>query len=58
MAAKVRPVRITRGDVDFHVDFFKARRRRTISNPVRAQSKNYREPPFKVEVSSTLQLKS
>ena len=25
MAAKIRPVRITRGDVDFHVDFFKAR---------------------------------
>ena len=23
MAAKIRPVRITRGDVDFHVDFLK-----------------------------------
>ena len=57
MAAKIRPVRITRGDVDFHVEFLKLAPSRDFE-PVRAQSKNYREPPFKVEVSSTLQLKS
>ena len=48
MAAKIRPVRVTRGDVDvartFRVDFLKLAPR-SILKPVRARSKHYREPP-------------
>ena len=48
MGAKIRPVRIIRGDVDvardFRVHFLKLVLS-LISKPVRARSKNYREPP-------------
>ena len=49
MAAKIRPVQVTRGDADaardLRVDFFQARAIVRFRNQAARGQKNYREPP-------------
>ena len=54
MVAKIRPVRVThrtRGDVHVARDIFQSSRYGSISKPVRARSKNYREVKPETRIS-------